>query len=122
MKAADYSTLEDLQKRMVEQCDSLNHLVKAVAKARQIQDYSSDRKKNALATFVCAEQGKEKGLSVAMAEHRARCSKGYEARMLQLTVEDLDAETVVAQWEVHKLRWETARSLLSIQKQLVTNL
>ena len=118
----DYSTVGGLQQRMVEQCDALDSLSESVAKARQIQDYSSDRKKNALATFVCAEQDKEKGLSVSMAEHRARCSKGYEARMLTLTKEDLEAETVVAQWEVHKLRWETARSLLSIQKQLVTNL
>lgn len=119
---ADYSTVEELQRRMVEQCDCLDNLVEAVAKARQIQDYSSDRKKNALATFVCREQDKEKGLSVSMAEHRARCNKGYEARMLELTKEDLEAETLTTQWEVHKLRWETARSLLSIQKQLVTNL
>lgn len=107
---------------MVDACNTLDSLVEGVAKARQIQDYSSDRKKNALAAFVCAETSKEQGLSVSMAEHRARCSKGYEARMLTLTKEDLESETILAQWEVAKLRWETARSLLSIQKQLVTNL
>ena len=122
MKTADYSTVEALQRRMVEACDSLDALVEAVAKARQIQDFSSDRKKNALATFVCAESDKDNDLSVSMSEHRARCNRGYEARMLQLTKENLDAETIIAQWEVAKLRWETARSLLSIQKQLVTNL
>lgn len=122
MKAADYSTLEDLQKRMVEQCDTLDSLVEGVAKARQILDYASDRKKNALAAAVSQETAQDKTLSVSLAEHRARCNRGYEAKMLQLTKESLDAEIQVAQWEVAKLRWETARSLLSIQKQLVTNL
>lgn len=122
MKTADYSTLESLQKRMTEQCDALEALTDRVAKARQIQDYDSDRRKNTLATFVCAEMDKEKGLSVSMAEHRARCSRGYEDRMRSLVQDALTAETDIAQWEVHKLRWETARSLLSIQKQLVRDL
>lgn len=122
MKTADYSTVEELQRRMVEQCDALDSLVEDIAKARQVLDYASDRKKNALAAAVSYEVGQDKTLSVSMAEHRARCNKNYEASMRTLTKESLDAEIVVAQWEVAKLRWETGRSLLSIQKQLVTNL
>lgn len=122
MKTADYSTVEDLQRRMVEQCDTLDSLVESVAKARQILNYESDRKKNALAAAVSFEVGQDKTLSVSMAEHRARCNRNYEAQMRTLTKESLEAETIVAQWEVAKLRWETGRSLLSIQKQLVTNL
>lgn len=122
MKTADYSTVEDLQRRMVEQCNVLDDLVEHVAKARQILNYESDRKKNALAAAVSFEVGQDKTLSVSMAEHRARCNRNYEAQMRTLTKESLEAETIVAQWEVAKLRWETGRSLLSIQKQLVTNL
>lgn len=119
---ADHSTVEEIQHRLIEQCEAMDSLVEKVAKARQIQDYDSDRRKNTLATFVCAEMDKEKGLSVSMAEHRARCSRGYEDRMRSLVQDALAAETDIAQWEVHKLRWETARSLLSIQKQLVRDL
>ena len=122
MKTADYSTVEELQRRMVEQCDTLDSLVESVAKARQILNYETDRKKNALAAAVSYECSQDKTLSVSMAEHRARCNRNYEATMRTLTKESLDAETIVAQWEVAKLRWETGRSLLSIQKQLVTNL
>lgn len=107
---------------MVEQCDALESLSEAVAKARQVLDYASDRKKNALAAAVCQESDKDKSVSATMAEFRARCNKGYESRMLQLTQESLAAETTVAQWEVRKLRWQTAQSLLSVQKQLITNL
>lgn len=95
-------------------------MIELVAKARVIRDYDGERRKAILSRAV-ADFLKE-GESAAAAEHKARASSSY-ADCMKLVRKELEStESVVAEWEAAKLRFEAARSLLSIQKQLITNL
>lgn len=118
--SADYSTVESISKRLIEATDAMDAMIEDVAKARVVRDYDSDRRKAILSSAV-ADFLKD-GESATAAEHKARSSQTYAECMKLLRKELEAAETTVAKWEAAKLRFEAARSLLSIQKQLITNL
>lgn len=118
--AADYSTIEAISARLIEASDALGNMTERVAKARQIRDYDSDRRKRALSCAVV--DFLKGGESAAAAEHKARASESY-GEMMKARAKDLaTAEIVIAEWDAEKIKWETARSLLSVQKSLVANL
>jgi hypothetical protein len=117
---ADYSTIEEVSARLIEASDRLGELTGAVAKARQIREYDSDRRKRALSCAV--RDFLNEGDSATAAEHKARASESY-AELMKATARDLiTAEQTIAEWEAVKCRWESARSLLSVQKQILGNL
>lgn len=117
--SADYSTIESISERLIEASDALGKMTERVAKARQIKDYDSDRRKRALACCVTPLLA---GNSAASAEHQARASESYGELLESRGSELAGAEEVIAEWEAAKIKWETARSLLSVQKSLVANL
>jgi len=118
--SADYSDIEAISARLIESSDALGRMVERVAKARQIREYDSDRRKRALSCAVASFL--QTGDSATSAEHKARASEGY-AELMKARGEELTlAETIIAEWEAAKIKWETARSLLSVQKSLVANL
>lgn len=117
---ADYSTIEGISQALVKASDELASMADAVARARQVRDYDSDRRKRALATAV--RDFLSEGDSSAAAEHKARASESYGAMMKQTGKDLILAEKTIAEYEATKIKWETARSLLSVQKQIVGNL
>lgn len=116
MLTADYSTIEQISARLIESSDALGRMVEGVAKARQIRDYDSDRRKRALAAAVRDAVNTDIKLSGAAAEHVARASESYGETMKALAKDLIRAEQEITAWEAEKIKWETARSLLSVQK------
>lgn len=117
---ADYSTIEGISKALVAASDDLASMADAVARARQIRDYDSDRRKRALSLAV--RDLLAEGNSATSAEHKGRASDSYQEMMKQTATDLIRAEKTIADYEAAKIRWETARSLLSVQKQIVGNL
>lgn len=118
--SADYSTIEAISERLIEASNALGNMAERVAKARQVKEYDSDRRKRALSCVVASRLST--GESATAAEHQARATEAY-AEMMKSHAEQLtNAEQVCAEWEAAKIKWETARSLLSVQKSLVANL
>lgn len=113
---ADYSTIAELQHRMEKLLTDMDNEVPNYAKARQITEFSSDRRKSALADAFTAILSGDPEASAASAEHRARASTLYKERMKSLTQEHLAAETSLALYELLKTRLEVARSLLACER------
>lgn len=116
---ADYSDVAALQKRLVEAADRLSALVPELAKARQVREYDSDRRKRALAVAMAPLLSEG---SAAAAEAMARASSGYEKAMKQIAADLLVAEKVIAEHEAVKIQWESARSLLAMQRDMTRQL
>lgn len=119
--SADYSTVEAISKRLVESSHALAEMVERVAKARQCRDYDGDRRKRALSIAV-RDILTNGDMATGAAEHMARSSEGYGEAMKMIGKDLLTSEQVIAEWDATKLQWETARSLLSIQKTIAGNL
>ncbi len=112
---ADWSEVQALQERMVESVEEMTRLAGDVAVARQIKDYNSELRKRVLA--VAAAPLMKAGSSATAAETEARASDPYRVALDQLAKQLATAEQTLATWEVLRLRWETARSLISLQKE-----
>lgn len=117
---ADYSECAALQKRLMESVSKLEILAPQVASARHIREYDGDRKKRILA--ISAMPFLKAGLSSAAADTEARASETYGAAMKQLGNEFVNAEKVLAEWDVVRIQVDVARSLLSMQRAMTTNL
>lgn len=62
------------------------------------------------------------GSSAVKAEAEARASEGYAKELETLAKQHASAEQITAQWTAKKLVWESARSLLSLQRETVKHL
>jgi len=116
MSATDFSEIGTLTDQIMEVSDLMTSMAKGVAKARQIREYDSDRRKRALSLSVRDALNAAPDLSATAAEHKGRASDGYGASMQQLAQEMRSAENAVAEWEALKVKFECLRSVLSIQK------
>lgn len=112
--AADYSETMLLQRRLTETADEMAAITDDVGMARQVREFSSDRRKRALGRAMQAALAG--GESSSKAEAEARASEPYAKELQQLAKELTAAEQTIARWDVLRIKWETARSLLSVQK------
>ncbi len=113
---ADWSDTAALQQRMIESVQEMERIAPEVGMAKHVLEYDSDRRKQALARAMRAALAG--GESAAKAEAEARASDGYAKELSQLGVEQKMAEQTLKEWEVLKIKWETARSLLSMQREM----
>lgn len=120
--SADYSTIEAISKRLIEATDALGSMVERVGSARQVREFDEPRRKKCLSDAVTDALKANDKLSISAAEHLARSSASYATAMKRVGEDLKAAETTIAEWEVAKAKFEAARSLLSIQKSIVTNL
>lgn len=118
--SADFHETMALQKRFMEAADKLSAMANDLAMARHVASYDSDRRKRALA--IVAAPLIAAGASSSAADQEARSSPIYEASMKQLGAQLVAAEKVIAEHEAIKIQWETARSLLSFQRDAIKNL
>lgn len=116
---ADYSDVAMLQKRMVDAADKLSKMAGDLAKAKQVREYDGDRRKRALAVAAAPLLTEN---SASAAETMARASDPYHTAMKQLAAELLTAERVIADHDAVRIQWETARSLLAMQRDMTRNL
>lgn len=117
---ADWSTVEELQRKMIESVKAMEHKAADVGLARHVLEYDSTRRKQALARAMAAPLSG--GESAAKAEATAAASEVYAAEIRQLSKEHTAAEQAMADFEVLKVSWETARSLLSMQKESIRHM
>jgi len=107
--------IRDIEKKMQECIARMKTLAPLVGVARQVKEFSSDQRKNALA----AEQIKfiSRGESVAAAENLARSSPAYTERFKALEKSYADACGTIAEWEAIFARFEACRSMLAMARQ-----
>ena len=107
--------IRSIEKKMTDCVAAMRVMAPAVGGARQIKEFSSDQRKNALA----AEQIKfiQRGESVAAAENLARSSPVYLERFKALEKSYADACATIAEWEAVFARFEACRSMLAMARQ-----
>ncbi len=119
-QVADWSGVDELQRKMVQVVQALEAMADEVGRAAHVREYDSDRRKKALSRAMAAPL--EGGESAAKAEALARADAVYSKELEQLAREHLAAEQTFSDWTAKKLVWETCRSLLSMQRETVKHL
>ncbi len=117
---ADYEDSQALVRRMAQCTVKLHELSGPVGKARQIKEFSSDMRKNALAAEMI--KAVRAGKSGVVAETEARASESYKKTLDVLADQYADAEKTLAEWTATQARFDAARSLLSFNKETIRNL
>lgn len=118
--AADYSDVQRLGEELLSLADKISQMTPDLSKAHMVRDFSGDRRKRALAKAMLPFLSS--GESAAAAECKARALPSY-GQELQTLGDDLrSAEDMIARHSALKVKWESVRSLLSIQKSLANNL
>jgi hypothetical protein len=113
---ADHSDVIAIQKRLKSASAELNNpaSISLYALARQTCSYDSDRRKNLLAKYMVKYLKEE---SAAAAEAMARSDEAYRAELDTQADELKTAEGVIAKRRAVETSWESARSLLSFQRE-----
>ena len=116
----DDKEIRDIQEKIQDCIKSMRKLAPLVGKARQVKEFSSDQRKNALAS----EQMKyiSRGESVAGAEVMARANPAYLERMKALEKDYAESCGVIAEWEATFARYEAARSIHAMLKETMRTL
>lgn len=117
---SDYSETEKIAARMKASTRRLHELAPQVGAARQIREFNSDQRKNALSIEVV--KALKAGESAAAAEHIGRASEAYRARLQTLAESFSAAESTIAAWQAEMASFEASRSLLSFSKESMRNL
>jgi hypothetical protein len=121
MPAPDHSDIESIEKRFKLAAKRLHALAPEMATAITVIDLHSDRRKNMLARYSAPRIDKD-GLSAASADTLARADKAYETEFQTLLSQYESAQSVKHEFEVEKISWETARSLLARQRETLKTL
>ncbi len=113
----DYSDVTAIQKRLKTASSELNNpaSISLYAQARQVISYDSDRRKNLLARYTIKYL--KQGESATAAEAMARADESYQAEFNTQSEELQTAEGVIAKRRGTETSWESARSLLSFQRE-----
>jgi hypothetical protein len=105
---------------MEEAAMAVSSMTSDVGAARQIREYDGDRRKRSLA--LVAATFLEAGETGTAADTKARASDVYLTELRKLAKESRAAEVTLAEYEAAKLRFESARSVLSLAKTLAAQL
>ena len=116
----DYSDVARIQKRMRQAARKLALLSSEVGMAETVLRYDKDRRKDTLARYVIKHL--KNGESAAAAEQYARADTAYEAEIQSRYDQAQMAFTALRTYEVEKVAWETCRSLLSMQREILHTL
>jgi hypothetical protein len=113
MNQADQTEFAKTQKRLRQVTNELHQMVPNVASARQVIEFSSERRKTLLAIFTAPLLA---GSSAAAAEVMARANPKYIKELTTLEGQSKEAYGVVAKWDAMNKTWDAARSLMSFHK------
>ena len=115
--SSDHSDVITIQKRLKSASAELNNAASLTlyAQARQVIGYDSDRRKNLLARYTVKYL--KQGESATAAEAMARADEAYQAEFNTQAEELQTAEGLIAKRRGTETSWETARSLLSFQRE-----
>jgi hypothetical protein len=111
----DSDTITKAQQQMNRAALDIAKLANDVADAKTIKEFSGDRMKRALSVQVASFL--ETGDSGVAAEHKSRASKEYGTHLHDLEEQYKTAMRVIEKYEGLKVRFESARSILSVERQ-----
>lgn len=115
MSLTDQDTIAQAQKQMQKCALDLQKMANDVADAKVVKEFNSDRLKRALS--VAVEEHIFKAGSVSGAEHLARAGKLYGTSLNDLSEQYKAALRVIEQHEALKVKFESARSILAVERQ-----
>ncbi len=118
-QSLDSDDVERIISQLESSRDELAGMVEAVGHAKQIKEWDAERRRAALSKQVAPLLA---SMGVSAAEHSARASAEYVNAMRLLQVDLFTAEKTLAKYEAIKCKWESARSILSMQRALAGNL
>lgn len=110
----DHDTITKAQAQMNRCAMDLATMSNDVGDAKQVKEFSSDRLKRAFSVAVI--EFLDAGDSGVASEHRARAGKTYGAALHDLGEQYKSAMRVIEKYEALKVQFESARSLLSVEK------
>ncbi len=110
----DDTTITRRQSQMQKAALALAAMADELALAKQIKEYNSDRRKRVFSERVVWYL--EEGKSAIAAEHYARADELHKVNHRALEEQYEDAMKVIEQAEAQRILWESARSLLSVEK------
>lgn len=114
MSLTDSDTIAKAQRQMNNAALELVKMANDVADAKTIKEFSSDRLKRAFSVEV--SRCLDAGTGVGAAEHQARASKEYGTSLHDLSEQYKAAMRVIEQHDATKVKFESARSILSTEK------
>lgn len=112
--ATDHDTIKRVQQQMNRCALDLAKLANDVGDAKQVREFSGDRLKRAFSVTVAGFLAE--GDSGVAAEHKARASTAYGTALHDLGEQYKTAMRVIEKHEALKVQFESARSLLSVEK------
>jgi hypothetical protein len=116
----DDKEIRDIQEKMQDSIRDMRKLAPLVGAARQVKEFSSDQRKNALAAvqiiFI------QRGESVAASETLARSAPAYLEKMRALETAYASACGTIAEWEATFARFEACRSMLAMSRETMRTL
>jgi hypothetical protein len=115
MALTDQDTIAHAQKQMNRCALDLAKLAPDVADSKTIKEFNGDRLKRAFSVEVASFL--EAGDSGVAAEHKARASKAYGTHLHDLSEQYRAAMRVIEQHESLKTKFESARSILAVERQ-----
>jgi hypothetical protein len=114
MPAPDHSDITAIEKRMKEAARKLHAMSANLGMALTVIEFNSERRKALLARFAATHL--RNGESAISADTLARADAGYDVEFQALLGQYQDAITQVKEYEIEKISWDTARSLLARQR------
>jgi len=118
--SADYSEAEARAAALLTETDKLASMVPAIATARAVLAYSSDRCKRALACAVMdakhSQPVGEKPASHASLETIALSSTAYRDAISALQASDELAERAVAEWQARLCKIDALRTVTALER------
>lgn len=117
MSEVDDRDVMQVQDRLKSATKDLHRLAPLVGAAKQVKEFSSDRRKMALAKrqrpYI------ERGEGAAGSEALARSDPLYIEELKTLADQYTEAERCIAEWEATKCSFEAARSLLAMTRETI---
>ena len=117
MSTANFDQITAAQRGMQEAIDELESLKEKIGMSKQIVEFCTDRRKTALSVLVV--QYSLPKVSTVLAEHQARADKRFAEEMKTIMRETAAAESVIKAFEIGKIKFECARSILSSERSLL---
>lgn len=113
----DNETVSKAQAQMNRAALDLAKMAQDVADAKTIKEFSSDRLKRAFSGAVAEFLGAGDGLGAS--EHQARASAAYGAHLTDLELQYKEALRVIEKHDALKVCFQSAQSILAVERQKI---
>jgi hypothetical protein len=113
----DFDDIIAAERSMTQAVTDMESQLHAVAMARQVTEFSTERRKSALSRIVVEHLNTD--CSSAEAEHRARADKRFAVDCQLIMRQTAAAEEVLLAYELSKNKFESARSILSVRRAMI---